>query len=186
MERGPAIITATGKWVHPLSITADEISVRDAALALSKQCRFNGHCDRFVSVAEHCCIVHDLVHEAGAYPSILVAALLHDIGEVYLSDIPKPLKECFGEYRLFEDSIYATAMRKHGLPGERVEFVQEMDHQAFLYEVRMNRSRYVESFQFQVPALADIPDLGKLKFWTHEVAYSKFIDRYKRAVARLK
>lgn len=56
-----AILTATGKWFDVLNPDPALIDLADIACALSKLCRFGGHCREFYSVAEHSILVSRLV-----------------------------------------------------------------------------------------------------------------------------
>ena len=47
------IQTFTGKKFSPLEPRREDIDILDIAHSRSMQCRFNGHCRQFYSVAEH-------------------------------------------------------------------------------------------------------------------------------------
>jgi hypothetical protein len=81
------LVTWTGKHFHPWNAKPEEVCIEDIAHALSMQCRFNGHVDRFYSVAEHSVIMSRLVPEG-----MELAALLHDAAEAYIGDMAHPLK----------------------------------------------------------------------------------------------
>lgn len=85
------IETHTGLFYDYLDPKPEQVCIEDIAHALSNTARFGGHCSRFYSVAEHCCLVRQLVIEAGL-PHLGLAALLHDAHEAYVGDIPTPLK----------------------------------------------------------------------------------------------
>ncbi|MCP4573317.1 MAG: phosphohydrolase [bacterium] len=68
------------------------LGIDSVAHSLSMQCRFNGHCLRFYSVAEHSVLVHRRVAELGAPRDVRIGALLHDAAEIIICDIPAPLK----------------------------------------------------------------------------------------------
>lgn len=92
----PWIETAGGLHYHFQEPTADEIDIRDIALALSNKCRFSGH-TQFYSVAEHSvCVAYRLP------PALRLAGLLHDAAEAYLGDIPSPLKAVLPDYKALE------------------------------------------------------------------------------------
>lgn len=52
--------------------------------------------ESYYSVAEHCCLVHDLVAAERLGGKWAAAALLHDGHEAYLGDVVTPLKALLG------------------------------------------------------------------------------------------
>jgi len=84
----PWIETVSGKKFHFLDPQDDEIDIEDIAYALANLCRFNGHCDRFYSVAEHSVFVSSLLPK-----ELQLAGLLHDASEAYLPDVASPYKD---------------------------------------------------------------------------------------------
>lgn len=82
------ILTRSGLKFDLASPTADMVDPADIAHSLSMQCRFNGHTNRYYSVAQHCYLVADLVPAEDQ-----LAALLHDATEAYVGDMVRPLKE---------------------------------------------------------------------------------------------
>jgi uncharacterized protein len=79
--------THSGTKFWPLEPRSMEICIEDIAHSLARQCRFNGHCGPFYSVAEHSIEVSYQVP-----PQFALWGLLHDAAETYLSDIVRPLK----------------------------------------------------------------------------------------------
>lgn len=84
--------TYTGKKYHFLNPSVDEVCIKDIAQALSMNCRYSGHVNKFYSVAEHSCIVADYVFRKTGDKREALSALLHDASEAYLTDIPRPMK----------------------------------------------------------------------------------------------
>jgi 5'-deoxynucleotidase YfbR-like HD superfamily hydrolase len=91
--RNAFVTTYTGKRFKFFEATPDDIELEDIIHSLSNNCRYNGHCRRFFSVAEHSLLTADLVPEP-----YKLYALLHDAGEAYITDIPRPLKKLVDEY----------------------------------------------------------------------------------------
>lgn len=84
---GAWIQTYTGRQFWPLDPRPEDVDAEDIAHALSQLCRYTGHSKFVVSVAEHCCHVHDLAH-----PHLRPYALLHDAAEAYIADVSRPIK----------------------------------------------------------------------------------------------
>lgn len=94
---GPTTVdTFTGRAIDLADPDPSDISITDIAHGLSNACRFGGQVESYYSVAEHCCLVHDLVAAedlGGQWPA---AALLHDGHEAYLGDVVTPLNALLG------------------------------------------------------------------------------------------
>lgn len=87
MTRHPWIQTYTGKQFWPLDPQVEDICIEDIAHHLSLLCRFNGACQPFYSVAEHCIRLSRIVRG-----ELALFGLLHDAPEAYLGDQVKPIK----------------------------------------------------------------------------------------------
>ena len=107
------ILTHSGKHLDLLKPDADMVDPRDISHALAHLCRFNGHTREFYSVAQHCCIVAELVPE-----EYKLAALLHDAPEAYLGDMTRPLKQWISAYEHFEDCIWWRICDRFGIAPE--------------------------------------------------------------------
>jgi hypothetical protein len=78
----------SGRVIVPTLLDPESVNFPDIAHALSLKCRFQGQCETFYSVAQHC------VEGARQLPSpFRLAFLLHEVSEVYLPDIPGPMKD---------------------------------------------------------------------------------------------
>ena len=81
------------------------IDINDIAHALSNTCRFSGHVDTFYSVAEHSLLVSLLCK-----PENALAALLHDVAEYVLTDIPSPFKALIPDYKELEERVMRAVL----------------------------------------------------------------------------
>lgn len=107
----PWMETYTGKKFflgHDLNL--DQINIEDIAHSLALNCRYNGHCSRFYSVAEHSVLISKIVPEEYAK-----VGLLHDATEAYLSDIVRPFKRSLGNYVEIENTLYSRIAKKFGI-----------------------------------------------------------------------
>lgn len=99
------ITTYTGKHFYPTSPDPELIDVRDIAHALSLICRGNGQVKTFYSVGQHCIQCVKEAQARGLSNRMVLACLLHDAGECYLSDVPRPFKKTLNGYKKLEDQI---------------------------------------------------------------------------------
>lgn len=107
------ILTHTGKRFDLFEPDADMIDPRDIAHSLAHLCRFNGHTREFYSVAQHSCIVAELVPEEHK-----LTALLHDATEAYLGDMTRPLKQWMHAYQDFEDWTWQRVCERFDIPTD--------------------------------------------------------------------
>ena len=133
------ISTYTGIRFDPARPDAGRIAIEDIAHALSLLCRGNGHVSQYWSVAQHSILC---AREAAAreLPDRLVlACLLHDAGECYLSDVPRPFKNELPGYRELEDRlldlIYSRFLGSP-LTREEEQAVREIDDGALYYDLK--------------------------------------------------
>lgn len=102
------LITYTGLYFDPLNPVKDNVSIEDIAHALSMNCRYNGHCSKFYSVAEHSVIVSRWVQDP-------IYGLLHDAAEAYISDLISPVKANVVGYHAMEERLLKVILSKYGL-----------------------------------------------------------------------
>ena len=87
------ITTYTGNHFKPTNPNPELIRIEDIAHALSMLCRGNGHVSSFWSVGEHCICCAKEAAGRGLSKKVVLACLLHDASECYMSDVPRPLKQ---------------------------------------------------------------------------------------------
>jgi uncharacterized protein len=114
--------TYTGRIIYPLELDIESIDIIDIAHSLSNICRYNGHTNRFYSVAEHC--IH-LCHIAP--DEYKLWALLHDASEAYLNDMTSPIKWRFQSYRLLQERVMQLVAKRFNLPYPIPPLIKELD-----------------------------------------------------------
>jgi 5'-deoxynucleotidase YfbR-like HD superfamily hydrolase len=126
---GNTILTHAGRYVDPLALRPEDVTIEDIAHALSNQCRFSGHVSEFYSVAEHSVRVARRVDSLRnwtktGFPEVALYALLHDASEAYLVDMPRPLKYNteFGRlYREAEDRAMDAILAAFGVKPDDID-----------------------------------------------------------------
>lgn len=123
----------SGKRFYPFKeYLVDSIDIHDIAHALSNLCRFNGHCSRFYSVAEHSILCS--YHVKGDENRL--TALLHDATEAYVGDMIRPIKKFLPDFEDLEDRIWRAVALKFTLPFEMPDAVHVADNSVLMAEAR--------------------------------------------------
>lgn len=128
-QRGHWMQTFTGRQFYPLDPRPEDIDIVDIAHALSMQCRYNGHVHTFMSVAEHCVLVSQVVA-----PEFALWGLLHDATEAYVGDMIRPLKLHMPEYRAVEDRVMLAIAQRFGIAPTMPPEVKTADSRILLDE----------------------------------------------------
>lgn len=114
--------TYTGQAFDPLHPDPKKINIADIAHALSMNCRYAGHVNRFYSVAEHCIHVSRVVP-----PEHALWALLHDATEAYIADLVRPVKHRMPEYQEVERNLMWAICKRFNLPHLTPTAVKDAD-----------------------------------------------------------
>lgn len=129
---GDWIQTFSGGQVFPLDPDRNTYKIIDIAAALSKLTRYNGHCLRFYSVAEHCVL---LAREAtkpvyGLCNSErdLRTVLMHDASEAYLIDVPRPIKGLLTNYAEIEHDLMVSISKRFNFDWPAPAWVKDLDN----------------------------------------------------------
>ena len=183
------ITTYTGKHFNPTQPNPDLISIQDIAHALSLICRGNGHVQTFWSVGQHCICCAKEAAARGLSDRMVLACLLHDASECYMSDVPTPFKKELPEYQEQEEHllrmIYEKFLGSTLTSGEQAQ-LKEIDHAMLLYDLEnlLGEVQYGEipdlhiDLDYTVRSFTEVEDeyLMHLKsvwtdghnFWIHE------------------
>ncbi len=165
--------TFTGRKVHTCAITADDIDIEDIAHALSMQCRFGGHCNRFYSVATHSLYVEQIVSDRYRCEHLALEALLHDASEAYLVDVPRPVKcsSMLAGYRALEQRVQAAIAEHFGLStaDEHHTWVRMADELMLATEANELMTPFAASWNLRFAPLplkirSESPDEAKQRF----------------------
>jgi 5'-deoxynucleotidase YfbR-like HD superfamily hydrolase len=182
VEPGPFIQTVSGRRVNPFEPNLDDLEIGDIANALANQCRFGGHCFPYLSVAQHSCVVADLVLERGGTPEDALWALLHDASEAYLVDLPHPIKHRSELGRLYaeaEKPLQDAIIARFGLTPEAPASLKPLDRAVLATE-----RRAVSDEAWHWPELDGFEALDlEIEPWPPERARDEFLARFARLEA---
>lgn len=107
------ITTYTGIHFTPTEPDINGIHIEDISHALSLICRGNGHVKTFFSVGQHCINCALEAEKRGYGPRLILACLLHDAGEAYMSDVPRPFKKHLEGYIALENRLLDLIYTKY-------------------------------------------------------------------------
>lgn len=157
---GHTIKVASGSYVDLLDPQPHMIDLRTIAAALSKTCRYGGHCPSFYSVAEHCVHAVRLAAEDNRPGDELRAIFLHDAAEAYVGDLIKPMKRLLPEFYQIEQRFAAVIEIAFGVHFDRYE------SNILFYDCVMLRAEKLQMWPHDTqewPGLENYPD-RRVKF----------------------
>lgn len=175
----PEIQTFSGLRFNPFVPDPDQIVIEDIAQSLANQCRFGGHCRKFYSVAQHSCLLADLVAKEGGDVTMQLWALLHDAAEAYLVDLPHPLKHhstLGARFRDAESALQAVILARFNLPSARPPLLNATDRALLAAEKQVLTAQaweWPELNGVEAAAVAVQP-------WLPARAAREFMTRYKK------
>lgn len=168
-RRGDWMQTFTGRQFWPMDPRPEDVDPLDIAHALSLLCRYNGHVDRFYSVAEHCVLMSHAVP-----PEDALWALLHDATEAYVGDMIRPLKHSMPDYRAAEDRVMVAIVERFELASTSMPAsVKDVDNRILLTERATLMDRHAG--EWAVDHLEPLP--VKVLGWDPMWAEARYIDR---------
>ena len=134
-----AIATYSGIAFDLAAPTADMVCVEDVAHHLSLINRYTGATEVAYSVAQHACLVHDLLVGLGEPPETCFGGLHHDSAEAYVGDVSSPLKRMLGDiYRRYEFLAQYTVEAAFGiaLTDAARQAIRDADRALYAWERR--------------------------------------------------
>lgn len=107
----------SGKMVWPLDFRPTDLDVADLVLGMSRQNRFVGQTTVEVNVLWHSLNLSLIVE-----PNLALPALVHDMTEAYIVDLPRPLKNhpAFAFFKQVEDKLFTAMAAAMKLPFSSV------------------------------------------------------------------
>jgi len=123
------MLTYSGRKISILYPGVEDINIEDIAHALSLQCRYNGHCNKFYSVAEHSILAARMFKARYGikFECDFIYTLMHDAAEAYLGDIVHPIKSYLGEFKQYEENLLRCIANKFNLCWPVPKEIKEID-----------------------------------------------------------
>lgn len=176
------ITTFTGKHFDPTAPEVSAIDIRDIAHALSLTCRGNGHVKTFFSVGQHCINCALEAKARGCSPRMILACLIHDASEAYMSDVPRPFKHTLPEYIESEDRLLDLIYEKFlgsELNEEEKKLVKGIDNDMLYYDLKELLNELTEG---PAPELRITLNYEVVPFEQVEKTYLDLYQKYKGAI----
>ena len=132
------ITTYGGTHFVPTDPRPEDIHITDIAHALSLICRGNGQVKTFFSVGQHCINCAREAEARGYSDRLVLACLLHDASESYMSDIPRPFKQYLKEYNEMEEKLLDMIYTKYlgsPLTPEEQQLLKQIDDDLLYFDL---------------------------------------------------
>lgn len=178
----------TGTRFYTFDPRPADVRIDDIAHSLSLQCRYNGNCKRFYSVAEHSCLLADYVEHTPPWPRTGVpndtnfaarardalTALMHDAAEAYIGDLIRPVKHRMPEFKQLESLIEHCVFPVYGLDPVLPPWMKDLDSR-----ILCDERRQVMLTQTNEWSTDQLKPLGvRIQFWPPARAEFEFRRRF--------
>lgn len=151
-----AIQTWTGKEFDYSDLDNINLDLEDFCYPLAQICRYGGHSKFFYSVAQHSCLVRDLMLIEGESDRMQFHGLVHDFGEAFYCDLPKPMKmslpkDIIDYYEGQEKQVVDYITKKCGhepIASEEKQILKKYDVWALAIESKIVLQRPFRGFDY--------------------------------------
>lgn len=169
---GGPMNTISGVLLDPANVKPEDIRLYDIAHPLSLLCRGAGQVKHFLSVGQHCINCAKEAEGRGYSDRVVLACLLHDGAEAYVSDVIRPVKSMVEGFQELEDTFQRAIYEHFGLGDlteEELELVHIIDD-AMLWNEAKALFAHVEDLE--PPLLSTVPNFKVRPFKTVEDEYT--------------
>ena len=175
------ILTYKKKEFYPLDPRIDDIDIEDISHSLSLLCRANGHFKHFYSVGLHSLNCAYEAMARGYSDRVVLACLLHDGSEAYLSDITRPVKKHLQKYLDVEEVLQGKIFEKWlpNITTEEKKLIFEIDDAILYYEFT---SLFGEKIFDYIPVIKSNPRFEFLEFSSVE---NEFLELFKNLTKKV-
>jgi hypothetical protein len=176
----PWMQTASGGKFHLSKSEPAEVDIKDIAEALAKISRFNGHTQNFYSIAQHSCLVMDVLPLA-AKPY----GLMQDAHKAFTGEMMRPVRAALAQeagYDIWARVCLDVQKAVHESVGltwpphpTLAKLVEEADRKILATE-RRDILADGPSWQMSLPA----PDKQVIRAWTWVESHHNFLERFRQ------
>jgi uncharacterized protein len=162
-----------GHYVDLVSPAPETIEIYSISAALSKICRFGGHCPQFYTVAEHCVHATRLAETQGVKGKALLAILLHDAAEAYIGDMVKPLKMTIPQYAYAEQRMERAIEKAFDIQFDHFSEIIKLYDRAML---KVEKTTMWPEDKEEWAGFSQIPTADvDLQYWDPETARQMYL-----------
>ena len=174
-KQNPWLQTYTGKAFMPMAPDPNMIDIRDIAIGLSREARFNGHTrtSEPYSVAQHCVLISRVLPK-----SLKLMGLLHDAAEAYVKDLTWSVKVMLPEYKKIETPIERAIADRFELPFPYPPEIKIADNRMLATEKRDLMGVSPKPWRDGIPKPYDMEIIA----WPHREARYQFLETWNRLV----
>jgi hypothetical protein len=171
----PWLQTFTGKAFVPMAPDPDMVDIRDIAIGLSREARYNGHTrtSEPYSVAQHCVLISHVLPKP-----LKLLGLLHDAAEAYCKDLTWSVKVMLPEYKAIEVPIEAAIADRFNLSFPYPPEIKEADNRMLATEKRDLFDKEPRPWRDDIPQ----PYNMRVIAWAHREARYQFLKAFNRLV----
>ena len=165
--------TYTGLRFDPMEIKPENICLEDIAHSLSLLCRGGGHLKWFYTVGQHSINCAKEARARGWSDRMVLACLLHDASEAYISDIIRPVKVHLSNYIEIERKIMNQVWLAFGLGDltpEEHRLWKQIDDEILQHELK---AMITGAEEMEVCTLASRPDFAEHDYREIEAEFLK-------------
>lgn len=155
---GGPMNTISGVLLDPANVGPEDIRLYDIAHPLSFICRGTGQVKHFLSVGQHCINCAKEAEGRGYSDRVILACLLHDGAEAYVSDVIRPVKVLLEGFQEVEEAFQSAIYEHFGLGDlteEELELVHVIDD-AMLWNEAKELFAHVDDLE--PPLLSTLPN----------------------------
>jgi hypothetical protein len=135
-DDGAWLQTCSGRRVSVLNPKPEQIFIEDIAHPIALQCRYNGHCRGFYSVAQHSVLgTREFINQDEL--DLARQFLIHDATEAYVGDLIRPVKVEIPQFQDIESRFECAINFRFGILQMHMHpRVKEMDNIMLAWEKR--------------------------------------------------
>ena len=173
IDTEPYLVTNSGNLIYINQLERNTYNIEDIAHSLANQCRWNGHTNKFYSVAQHSVEVSHVVYE-----SYQLQGLMHDCTESVIGDIPKPFKDSMPQLVAYEDTLHWHMFQQFGISYPIFPAVHIADMGMLLAEAKIlfdDVPEWTKEQEWQ--GYQEYPKVGK-DCWSPAHAKAEFLYRF--------